>query len=304
MPDSGVAVILCTRDRPAFLEAALPAVAAALRDEDEAVVVDSASIDPAVRRIAEAAGFRVVRASRPGLARARNVGMAATSASLVAFTDDDCRPQTEWTARLAAHFVDPTVGFATGQVMPDRDNGPVVAVKTDREPRRFEGAQDPAPMGHGANMAMRRTALEGIGGFDEALGAGSRFRSGEDQDIFYRLLRDGWAGVYDPEASVVHEQWRGVSEAVRLWYGYGIGAGAVAMKVVRLDGRPGRRLLWKRLWNGGVLVTLRSARSGYRGGMANGVVHTAGTTVGAVRAARLPLRDGLFGGSGTSAVGS
>src|SRR4051812_16745203 len=130
----GVAVILCTRDRPAFLQAALPAVRAALRPEDEAVVVDSASVDPEVRRVAETAGFRVVRAPRPGLALARNVGIDATTAPIVAFTDDDCRPQLGWTARLAAHFTDPSVGFVTGQVRPDRETGPVVAVKTDEEP--------------------------------------------------------------------------------------------------------------------------------------------------------------------------
>lgn len=291
---TGVAVILCTRDRPAFLETALPAVKAALRPGDEAVVVDSASVDPAVRRVGEAAGFRVVRAPRPGLALARNVGIAATTAPVVAFTDDDCRPQSDWTARLAAHFADPVVGFTTGRVLPDRQDGPLVAVKTDEEPRRFDGAQDPAPTGHGANMSMRRIALEAIGCFDEILGAGTSFFAGEDHDVFYRLLRAGWVGVYDPDVVVVHSQWRRTSEVFRLRYGYGIGSGAVAMKVARLDGRLGRQLLWYRLWDRGLLVTARAVRDGYRGGVVDGVVRAAGTSVGAARAARLPLVDGRY----------
>jgi len=291
---TGVAVVLCTRDRPAFLESALPELRAALRDEDEAVVVDSASLDPAVRRVGEEAGFRVVRASRPGLALARNVGIASTTAPLLAFTDDDCRPRPDWTARLARHFVDPTVGFTTGRVMPDRRDGPLVAVKTDKDPRRFLGAQDPAPTGHGANMSMRRIALEAIHGFDETLGAGTDFRAGEDHDVFYRLLRAGWAGVYDPDIVVVHSQWRGKGEVVRLRYGYGIGSGAVAMKVMRLDGRLGRRLLWQRIWDGGLMVTARAMRSGYRGGMVGGLARAAGASVGAARAVRLPLVDGRF----------
>ncbi|MEY2430628.1 MAG: hypothetical protein QOC92_353 [Acidimicrobiaceae bacterium] len=296
MPDGPrVAVILCTRDRPAFLKAALTSVAAAVRDDDEVLVVDSASLDPAVCRVAEDAGVRVVRAPRPGLALARNVGVAATTAPVVAFTDDDCRPEPHWTARLAAQFVDPSVGFVTGRVLPDRSGGPMVSVKTDEVPRRFEGAQDPATTGHGANMAMRRLALEAIGGFDEVLGAGARFCAGEDHDVFYRLLREGWVGAYDPDVVVVHEQWRRTGAVFRLRYGYGIGAGAVAVKAIKLDGALGRRLLWRRLWNGGLLVTLRAARTGYRGGMADGLIRgVAGTTVGAFKAARVPLRSGLL----------
>ena len=291
---TGVAAILCTRDRPAFLERALPHLRAALRDEDEAVVVDSASTDPAVRRVAEAAGFRVVRAPRPGLALARNVGIAATTAPLVAFTDDDCRPRPEWTALVAAHFADPVVGFVTGRVLPDREDGPVVAVKTDDEACRYDGAQDPAGTGHGANMAMRRVALEAIGGFDEILGAGTSFFAGEDHDVFYRLLRLGWAGVYDPEIVVVHSQWRRTSEVLRLRYGYGIGSGAVAIKVARLDGPLGWQLLRHRLWERGLLVTANSIRVGYRGGVADGIVRAAGVSVGAARALLLPVVDGRY----------
>jgi len=291
---TGVAVVLCTRDRPASLEAALPVLRAALRPEDEAVVVDSASRDPAVRRVAEAAGFRVVRAPRPGLALARNVGIQATRAPLVAFTDDDCKPRPDWTSLLAAHFAEPTVGFVTGRVLPDRDSGPVVAVKTDEEACRFEGAQEPAGTGHGANMTMRRVALEAIGGFDEVLGAGTSFFAGEDHDAFYRLLRLGWTGVYDPDVVVVHSQWRGTGEVLRLRYGYGIGSGAVAVKVARLDGRLGWHLLRRRVWDRGLLVTVHSMRDGYRGGMADGVVRAAGASVGAARALLLPVVDGKY----------
>jgi glycosyltransferase involved in cell wall biosynthesis len=290
----GVAVVLCTRDRPALLEAALPAVRAALRDGDEAVVVDSASVDPAVRRVGEAAGFRVVRAPRPGLTLARNLGIAATTAPIVAITDDDCRPRPDWTARLSAPFSDPLVGFATGRVLPDREDGPIVAVKTDEDRRRYEGPQDPGPIGHGANLSLRRIAIDGIGGFDEMLGPGTPLYAAEDQDVVYRVLRAGWAGVYDPDIVVVHAQWRGGGEVVRLRYRYGVGAGAVAMKVARLDRRLGREVLWDRLWAGGLAVSARAIRARYRTGVVSGLARAAGTSVGALRAARLPLVDGRY----------
>jgi len=294
--DTPVAVVVCTRDRPAFLEQALPTVRAALRPQDEAVVVDSASRDPAVRRVAEEAGFAVVRCERPGLARARNAGVAATEAAVVGFTDDDCRPAPDWTAVAADALAgDPELAFVSGRVVADRDDGPVVAVKLETEPRRLQGAGDPTGIGHGADMFFRRIALEAIGGFDERLGTGTPLRAGEDIDAFYRLLRKGWAGAYDPRLVVTHVQWRSPAQVLRLRYGYGIGAGAVAMKAIRLDGKPGWRMLADRLWDGGLLVSARAVRNGHRAGVPGGVLRAAGAAAGAARTALLPLDGGHFG---------
>jgi hypothetical protein len=66
-----VAVVICTRDRPAQLETALAAAVAHARSSDDLIVVDSASTQPAVGQVAAAAGARVVRVDAPGLSRAR-----------------------------------------------------------------------------------------------------------------------------------------------------------------------------------------------------------------------------------------
>src|SRR5205823_3162308 len=68
----------------------------------EVVVVDDASTD-ATAATARDAGARVVRLERAGgPAAARNAGVAATSAPLLAFTDADCEPAPGWLAALAA----------------------------------------------------------------------------------------------------------------------------------------------------------------------------------------------------------
>jgi glycosyltransferase involved in cell wall biosynthesis len=61
-----LSVVICCRDRPQLLEQALAAVVGALRPEDELVVVDSASRDPAVQRVAAAAGATVLVCDEPG----------------------------------------------------------------------------------------------------------------------------------------------------------------------------------------------------------------------------------------------
>src|SRR5258706_9278148 len=112
-----VSVVVCTRDRIAMLEATLAAVGHAIGASDELVVVDSASVDPGVKRIAEQAGAAYVRCEIPGLSRARNAGVAASSEPFIAFTDDDCRPGDGWTSAIGTEFRDSTIGFVAGRVV-------------------------------------------------------------------------------------------------------------------------------------------------------------------------------------------
>lgn len=285
---------MATRDRPAFLEAVLDAVVPHLRACDEMVVVDSASKDPAVRRVAEQAGVRVVRCDEPGVSRARNAGVAATTAPVVAMTDDDCLPDRGWTAAIEAAFDGNDVGFVTGRVVPDRQVGELLSVVDDDEPKRFDAMSDPATVGHGANMAWRRVAFESIGGFDEALGPGARLRYAEEHDAFWRALRAGWTGRYDPAARVVHRQWRGRREFLRIKYGYGFGSGAFASKIARLDGGEGRRLVTDAVWHKGVAQAWRDLRAGYEAGAAAGVAKAAGAVVGLVYGLATPIDGAHF----------
>lgn len=290
-----VAVVVCSRDRPALLAATLAAVAPDLRPGDELCVVDSASTGDATRRAGEEMGATVVRCELPGASRARNAGTAATTAPIVAFTDDDCLPAPGWPAAVAAAFASrPVLGFATGMVKPDREGGAPLSILLDTEPRSFSGAADPAPMGHGANMAVRRDAFDAVLGFDEVLGAGGPLHACEEKDLFWRLLRAGWEGRYEPEMVVTHRQWRTRAAALRTELRYGIGGGAFTAKVARLDGAAGRRMLADRLWRSGVALAWRDLRAGFEAGAAADLARAAGTAVGAVRAWRRPLTDGRF----------
>ena len=86
-------------------------------------------------------------------------------------------------------------------------------------------------------MAYRRDAIEAIGNFDRALGAGSRFRSAEDWDVQLRALLRGWKVLHTPDVFVVHHGFRtwaeGREHAGRDWFGNG----AVVGKLLRV-GHP------------------------------------------------------------------
>jgi glycosyltransferase involved in cell wall biosynthesis len=290
-----LAVVVCSRDRSEQLRECLPGMI--VQASDDLVVIDSASTTTAVADVAREAGVRCIRAELPGLAHARNVAMRATSADIVAFTDDDCRPEGGWARTIAAQFdaaaqsADDRLGFVVGKVV-DGGDGPPLSVVLDAFPRSYGKEDDASHIGHGANLAVSRACWDSLGGFDDMLGVGSDLRSGEDTDFLWRALRDGWTGRYDPHAIVVHEQWRDRRSALATSYGYGVGAGAVRTKVRRLAGTEAARGFAA----GSVRATLRQAgtdlRAGYEFGVATSLIRAAGVIVGRATASRLPLVHG------------
>lgn len=303
-----ITVVIATRDRPALLEAAVTAVNGALRHGDGVIVVDSASRSPEVRRVAAALGAEVVRCDRAGASLARNTGWRAAPTDLVAFTDDDCLPEPGWLATLAAAFAAvPSAAFVTGSVrsagQPPGRGQIEVSLHEEEEPATFGASSDPTAPGHGANMAWRRGVLEELGGLDEALGPGTGLRGAEDVDLFWRALRAGHRGYYEPAAAVRHRHWRTRRQQVRAYYGYGVGSGALAVKQARAGTAEGGRAagalgaLWAArsvLWERGLRAVGSNVAHGYEMAAAVEAAKLAGMVGGVLRARSLPITGGRF----------
>jgi glycosyltransferase involved in cell wall biosynthesis len=245
-----VAVVVATRDRPDMLDRCLRSVRAALRPDDELLVVDSASVNPhTVARVARRHGALLLRCEQPGVDRARNVGWRASTAPLVLFTDDDVEVEATWADAYRDGIGDH--GFATGWIGACEGSRHRVAVIDDPYPQELDRSS-PAPLGHGASTAVRRAALEAVGGWDEQLGAGSRFRSAPETDLYDRLLARGYLGAYLPAARAVHDQWRSDRQVPRLHLLYAIGAGARLAKLLRTDRSRLRHAARETVWSWGV----------------------------------------------------
>ena len=252
--DELVSVVVCTRDRSTQLAECLERLRALTHPHLEVVVVDNAPSDDSTRALVTAvaatdARFRYVREPRPGLSRARNTGLAQARGTYLAYTDDDVAVDPRWIEGLLRGFGrNPAVGCVTGLVATAGITGPAeeyfdaraASWSTRCEPQTFSldgpEARDPlfpySPgiFGTGANVAFDRALLAGLGGFDEALGAGTRTRGGEDLDIFVRLLRAGRAIAYEPAALVWHHHRADPEALLRQMFGYGTGLSAFVTK--------------------------------------------------------------------------
>src|SRR5688572_32619017 len=102
-----IAVVIPTRNRGAQ---AAEAAAAVLKDpiDVELAVVDQSSDEKSLEALLALNDprLKVVRSSRRGASNARNEGVAATTAPIIAFTDDDCRPDGNWASTMVRLFAE------------------------------------------------------------------------------------------------------------------------------------------------------------------------------------------------------
>lgn len=214
----------------------------------ELVVVDqSGAVNEEIAGIGEERGCRVryVHSPTTGLSRARNVALRTAEQATAVLIDDDMFVERNWLAELLAGLPATPRAVATGRVLaaPDEGSGgtvPAAALVERDTPEVFRGPQsiDPVP---GANVALPRELVLELGGYDERLGAGTRFAAADDNDMGFRLLAVGCEVHHVPAAVVLHRAWRSRSELLRQRWGYGRGKGAFYAKHASLRDRHALR---------------------------------------------------------------
>jgi glycosyltransferase involved in cell wall biosynthesis len=239
--DARVSVVVCTRDRPHLLRDCLDALCPLAGDGHEVIIVDNAPITDVTATLVSLYPFRYVCEMTPGLNAARNRGVAVARHEIVAFTDDDCIPDSGWLEALAAPYADPNVGAVTGLVMPweletvAQDQFEAYSANRRIFSQRVYSASHLPPSaagaaGMGANMSIRRTLAKWLGGFDVRFDGGTPTLSGGDTEMLARVLASGATIVYRPDALVWHRHGRYLPQLRRVIFGYGVGLYAVLTK--------------------------------------------------------------------------
>jgi hypothetical protein len=212
------------------------------------------------------------------------------------FTDDDVTVAETWRDALAIAVAShPEAGFVTGRVLPGPGQNPSrdVAIKRDEAVEEYD-ATSTGNLGHSANLGMRRDVLAAIGGFDDEMGVGSRFRAAPETDLFDRCFRAGFGGRYEPAALAYHDHWRGPRRLLLLEARYGFGNGARIAKLVRTD--PDRARLVRRdaMVGWGFAEVGRELRAGHGYPALGALVRVVMTVFGFLRARSVPVADGHF----------
>src|SRR3954468_20329594 len=201
------AIVIPTRGRPRYLDVALASIAPQAGAVGAEVVVIDDGPDQATRAVAARHGARYVAPDGPrGLNVARNAAIDVTDAELVVYVDDDVEVWPGWLGALlrAAEECPPEVGVLTGPIRPriedhrwrscGREGLPVTFL--DLGPRDVDAAR-----AWGANMAIRRSALDAVGPFAEHLVNG-----GDEEEWQARWQALGGRVRYVPAAGLDHRR--------------------------------------------------------------------------------------------------
>lgn len=235
-----VTVAVCTRDRAHQLDSCLTAVQRLTYPRLDVLLIDNVPITDAAKVLVENR-FPHVRyrvEPRPGLDWARNRAVVEAEGDIIAFTDDDVVVDPGWVDALVRVFAeDPHIMAVTGLVAPyeleteaqilfEKYGGFGKGFKRKSCPLRKEGhlfqwshlaAGD---LGTGANMAFRRSVFDTIGLFDPALDTGTPTGGGGDLEMFFRVVQEGHALVYEPKAVVRHihrREYHRLKTQIRSW---------------------------------------------------------------------------------------
>lgn len=202
MSDIRLSVVVPTYKRPDFLERCLDALVAQDFDPEryEIVVADDGP-DAATRAQVErwslrTAGRPVIRyvpvTGTQGPAGARNRGWREAAGEVIAFTDDDTIPRSDWLSEGWKAMASGATAAAGKVIVPLPEGRPT---DYERDIARMAEAEFVT-----ANCFVRRQALQAIGGFDERFTAAWR----EDSDLQFTLLKVQGEVVRAPRAIVRH----------------------------------------------------------------------------------------------------
>jgi glycosyltransferase involved in cell wall biosynthesis len=185
-----ISAIVCAYNEALLLPACLHSLLAQTRPPDEILVIDNASTDGTAGVARAVPRVRVIEEPRKGLVIARETARREAAGDLLAYIDADCRAPLQWLERVTQRFV-----LRQGLV---GVTGPYRFYDWDRTGRALIRAYDTlvAPPTHafvhhalgiggilyGGNFAVRRDALDRIGGFDCRI----EFH-GEDTNLARRL---------------------------------------------------------------------------------------------------------------------
>jgi glycosyltransferase involved in cell wall biosynthesis len=260
-----ITVQIATRDRPGPLRRCLESIAAVDYHAFDVIVIDNAPADDGARSVVEAfeqahphVAVQYLCEPVAGASRAHNRGLGAAVGEWVVRTDDDVVVDRQWLACIAeAATSAPDVQCVTGLILPAEVDTPAQELleqfggyargfsrrQVDMGAHRPDDPLFPfttGRLGSGANIAFDAARLRARGGFDAALGPGTRARGGEDLLAVFAVLTDGGGVVYEPSALVWHWNRRDYASLQRLMHDYGVGLAAYLTAAAML--RPGLAL--------------------------------------------------------------
>jgi GT2 family glycosyltransferase len=227
VPPVEISVVISTYERPRPLAGALQALARQQfpKDRFEVILVNDGGVtalESVAHPFERQLQIRILSQPNNGPGAGRNLGAAHARGALLAFTDDDCQPHTDWLCALqrAAHAnPDCLLGGRTIAGFPQELCSEASQLILDAVYGFYNSQPANARFFASNNMAVPAGLFRVLGGFDTAFRLAS-----EDRDLCERWRNSGRRMVYVSDATVEHFQRLNFASFIRLHFRYGRGA--------------------------------------------------------------------------------
>ncbi|MEH2414931.1 glycosyltransferase [Nostoc sp.] len=213
-----VSVVICAYNAERTMDSCLASLKELNYPNYEVIVVNDGSGDRTLEITQRYDNVRLISQENKGLSVARNVGIAAATGEIVAFTDSDCTVDPDWLTYLVAKFLDSGLAAVGGPNLspPEESLVPTCVAVSPGVPTHVLLSDQVAEHIAGCNMAFRREVLQEINCFNPLFRA-----AGDDVDICWRLQDKGYTIGFTPTAIVWHFRRNTVAAYLKQQQGYG-----------------------------------------------------------------------------------
>jgi glycosyltransferase involved in cell wall biosynthesis len=169
----------------------------------EIILIDNGSTDDSPAIAGGYDGIEVLSEAKTGAYAARNTGIRAASAPLIALTDADCVVDSSWLRAMVRGMNDPSAAILVGYCAYPPHASPALKLLAAYENAKAEYVLGRCPpayhFAYANNMAVRRWVFDELGPFEE-------WRRAADSELVHRLAarRPDQRTAFHPAMRVTH----------------------------------------------------------------------------------------------------
>lgn len=220
----------------------------------EIIVVDDGSHDGSFEKLQSVEGIKLVRQNNSGPASARNFGARISTSDILVFTDSDTLPLDNWLFHLTKFFSDQSIVATTGTYGIENSYSRLASLIQDEIVYKHSKYNNYIKFGGSYNFAIRKSFFFKIGGFEESY----KNASGEDTDLCYKILNEGYLIRYVPEAIVKHFHPEKIINYIKTQFKHGYWRAKIYYSYpnrITGDDYTGNKEIYETLFSGGLLLS-------------------------------------------------
>lgn len=215
MKKKAITVILVTRNRPLQIIDCVRSILKSSFQDYQILIADQSTNNRTVEIIKSlhSSKIEIVRMKKKGKAKGLNILIKKSNSNILAFTDDDCIVSKNWLHQIIKTYNEfPHLAGIFGNVYPYKPkNHPTeicpATFKTKKmQTHTFEKFHY-YHVGLGNNMSIKKSILEKVGNFQEWLGPGAIATNGEESELIFKILKQGFILATNPKILVFHNRW-------------------------------------------------------------------------------------------------